>query len=257
MTQPSPDKPSFWRTLLAGQGWAILIIAAATVLIEGGVFAAVLIGREHLPTATQVTLAVMLVWIVIATAPAAAGAKRTYPALLRGAAVIDASALVLLGMWIVGMALDRPKDGSLDFASIAKVYVILATVGLAAMAAVCLPRSTTGRAIAALIGPTVLAGALASPLWIGHWMGQADHAADQAAANLAVLVNPFYAVNHAIVDNLRYVWHAWGWMYEWSKLGDYVNPGQVAWYASAALYALLALLLAALAVLWRRIGKHT
>jgi hypothetical protein len=210
-----------------------------------------------LPTATQVTLAVMTAWVVLATAPAGAGGPRLYPSLLRGATVIDATGLVLLGVWVVGLLLDEPKDGSLGLASVAKVYLIFAAVGLAELAALRLPRSVTGRAVAALAGPIVLAVMLASPLWIGSWLDHADQAAGQSAADLAVLVNPFYAVNHAIVGDLAYVWHAWGWMYEWSRLGDYVNPGEVSWHATAALYACVALAVALLGVLWRRIGRPT
>jgi hypothetical protein len=171
--------------------------------------------------------------------------------LLRGATVIDATGLNLLLLWALGSAAGA---GEWTFLAAAKIYCVLAAVGLAGMTTVCLVRGRVARVIAALVAGAALLAALASPLWVNAFVGPGRDLSDQqAAVDWAVRINPFFAVAGELHG---FTWQTHGAMYRLTRIGGYIPPRPIAWCETAGLYLALAAATAAASAGGRRIlGK--
>jgi hypothetical protein len=222
----------------------MLLAVVATVTVEVGAYALALAGQASQSQAALGSLAVSVLWVALATPVLAATARGSLGALLRGGAVIDASAVLLTALWLAGPCV--------TLAGAAKIYCILAAMGLAAVAAVCVARSQAGRFALAVAGSAVLLLAAATPFWIGGALRAApeDWAARIAAAG--VYVNPFYAVTGALAESAHFIWHQSSVLYRITRLGDYAPAPASAWFAPVLLYSAAALILAAAGALRKR-----
>ncbi len=247
-------RPGFWRALWRRDGKGIVAALLLTMAAELGMYAAAIHSDIAPADAVLATLAVMTLLCAIAPPALAAGGRGTFSALLRGGVVADATGLAMLILWGLGPA--GPSGPVLTLWGVCKMYLVLAAVTLTGVAAVSLPLRPTGRCIAAGVVAVGLVLALASPIWISAWIGTGlERSTQEQAAELAVWVNPFYAVTQAGYEGRPFIWHEWRSMYRWTRLGEYVSPPPISWGATAGLYAALAAVLGTVAVglsHWRR-----
>lgn len=237
------------RGWLARNAMATLVAGAVVLAMELGVFFLARAMGANLPSAIVATLAAMTALTVLAAPALAAGGRDVLGALLRGGVVADAGAVALLTIYV----LTRSEDGGLGFVTICKIYGVLVSVTLLAVAAVCVPRRPSSRAMAAILVATGLAVLLASPIWISAHLADSPGAADVDLATWAVRVNPFWAVCDAAVGDLAFQWATWGSMYEWTRLVEYVMPRETAWWETCGL-ALAGAAGLAIVAIWRRRG---
>jgi hypothetical protein len=221
----------------------VLLAVAATVAVEVGAYALAVAGQAPQAQAALGSLAVSVLWVALAAPVLAATGRGTLGALLRGLAVIDASAVLLAILALAGPCVTLLGG--------VEVYCILAAMGLAAVAAVCLARSQAGRFALAVAASAVLLLAAGSPFWIGGALRAApeDWAGRIAAAG--VYVNPFYAVTGALAESARFIWHQAPVLYRITRLGDYAPAPAPAWYAPVLLCSAAAALLGVAAKLRR------
>jgi hypothetical protein len=244
-TTPPAAQRGLFRAVLARDGWAVLLAVAATVVVEVGAYALAVAGQAPRAQAALGSLAVSILWVALAAPVLAATARGTLGALLRGGAVIDASAVLLGVLWLAGQCLTLL--GGL------KVYCILAAMGLAGVAPVCLARSPAGRfALAAAASATLLLAA-ATPFWIGGALRAAPEDWARRIAAAGVYVNPFYAVTGALAESAQFIWHQASVLYRITRLGDYAPAPAPAWYAPVLLFSAAAVLLGAAAMLRSRL----
>ncbi|NBB96340.1 MAG: hypothetical protein GVY16_11460 [Planctomycetes bacterium] len=244
---PTPSMRNLWRR----DGWAIGAGLGVTVVAELAVYLAVRWAGGGHADALLPTLAVMTVLCCLAPAALACGGESMVGRWLRGGIVADGGAIVLLVLWLIGLAGDGPASPT--FLEGLKTYIVLAVVTLVGMAAGSIARSPTGRCLAAVLAAVFMLLALTSPFWISAWIGTGGTLAEQqTAAECAVAVNPFYAVTAAGYHARDFTWHEWGTMYRWTRLGEYVSPAPVAWQATVFIYVGLAMVLSIVAGLWRR-----
>ncbi len=233
------------RKLLARNGWAIAGASVATVVVElGAYFIGRTDGADSL-AAVLAALSVAVVWVALAAPALAASGKGSADALLRGATVADASAVMLIILWLL--------SPHVTIVAAAKIYCTLAAVALAGTAAVCLGRSPAGRFALAVVAAGVLVAALGSPFWCGGLAQAAGPETGPTVIALAVYANPFYSITSAVAEaagSVGFVWHRWNMMYEIVP-DDFIAP-PVPWYASMVIYGALAGVLAAGSLLRRR-----
>jgi len=250
---PIPDKPmpedqgleSGMRRLLVRDGWPAAGLAAATVAVELGVYGLGRAGGAGPLGATLATLAAAAVWAAVAAPICAAGARTALGALLRGCVVADASAVTLLTLWRI--AADGQGRPYLTLPAAVKVYLILAAMALAAVAAVRCARTRAGRAAMAVLAAAVGMAALATPLWVNGLLAWAPRQYADTLAAWAVLANPFYSITSAVAERTGFTWHSAPILYGITRIGDSVAPPPAAWYAAAWRYAVVAAILAAVA----------
>jgi hypothetical protein len=235
---------SLWRTVLRRDGWAMLLAAGMTVVVVMGFYGASRGLGCPMRQSVLATLAAAVLWTVLAVPCLAAGGRKAFSALLRGGSAIDATGLCLLALWLLA-----GRNGGMSFASAVKVYCVCASVGLAAISAVCLGRTEAGRAAMAVAAAAFLAVAMTSPLWASAYLGEGNPSRDTILAAWAVRINPFFAVCDASVHSLRFVWSEWGRMYDWTRIGEYAMPGPVSWYETCGLYLSAATVLAVLSAI--------
>jgi hypothetical protein len=231
----SPPESPWLRELVSENGLAVALAAGATVAVELGVFAAARWAGVPPARTAVATLATATLWVVLVTAPLAAGARGALGAVFRGGIVADASlpALIVLAV-----------GGSVGAGGAIAVYVVLAAVALAAVAAVRIARTAWGRHALAAATSVVLAVLLASPLWVGGLLGVAEGSLRGRIAYAAIAVNPFYAVTSATAGSTGFVWHQAPVMYSLTHLGDTAAAPPVPWYVTAVLYGCVAGMLA-------------
>ncbi|MCD4823852.1 MAG: hypothetical protein K8S55_04545 [Phycisphaerae bacterium] len=226
------------RGLLSRDGWAMLAAVVATMIVEWGVFltgrCCGVVFRESLLAA----LAATALWLAIGPGCFGAGASSALSAFIRGGIVADATAINLLGFWL--LSLGGGDFGGLGFVGVVKVYCVCASMAVLGVAVVCLARRWVWRACLAVTCGLVLVVAMASPLWISAWIGGTSSPATQELVTWAVRINPFYAIADAVVEETGFVWHSWGLMYDWSRVGEYVNPAGGGWWQTCLLYLLAA-----------------
>jgi hypothetical protein len=235
------------REVLARDGLAMGVLAAATLAAELGVYA---VGRFNGAGAREsllAALAAIALWVCLAGPCAAAGGKTVFSRLLRGAVVVDATAVSLLIIWLI----QPDAAGGLTFAGAVKVYCVCISVASAGCLAVGLTTKPARRAMVAVLAGVVMVAALASPFWISAHVGAGQAEVEQALVTWAVRINPFYAICDAVVYQTRYVWHGGGLIYELTRVGGYVNPSRIAWWRTCLLYIGAAVVLAAINLIYR------
>jgi len=229
--------------VLRRDGPAAAAAAIATIAVELGIY---LLGRACGAGARNSALAALAtgtVWTAVASGVLAGGGKNSLGALLRGGIVADASAVVLVVLWLSVPQMTLPAA--------LKVYCIYAAMALAAVAAVTSARSPAGRYTMAVAAAMIMFASLTTPLWIGGLLAEADQQTAQNIVAWAAYANPFYCVT-AAVEQMRFVWHRAPLMYHITRIGDSAAPPPVPWFAAAAIYACLAVMLAAVSLLRRR-----
>lgn len=247
--EPPPAHPTGeWsvRRILARHGLALLLAAGVTVAVELGLYLLARIGGVPSRSAVLATLAAGTLWVALAGCVLAASGPDVLGAVLRAGAVVDASAVTLVVLWL--------SAEEVSFIAAGQIYLVWAAMAMAATAATRLARSDAGRYAVAVAAACVLLAGLASPFWIGGPMQLGDQKAAQKLVAAAVYVNPFYAVCAAISDQARFVWHQSAVMYRITRIGDYAAPPAACWYASVLIHLPAAVVLAGLAALRRRIA---
>jgi hypothetical protein len=231
--QPAPLST---RSILARDGWAVLAATIATAAIELSAFfwARVLVGDLY---ATLGALAGGAVWVALASPVLAAGGKTWVSIMLRGGIIADASAVLLIVLWLV--------SPYVDLAAAAKIYCIYAASALLAVAAVSCARTTAGRYIAAVIAASAIMLAISTPFWVGGMLKAAGQDVRTALAAAAVRVNPFYSITAAVFDHAKFAWNEAKVLYDRVQEIQVYASASPRWYSAAAIHATLAALLAA------------
>lgn len=236
---------------------ALVAMAAATLLVQNGAYAAMAAAGIAPREAVLASLACGIAWVVLVTGPFAAGAATTFRAVLRAGVVADASAV---GLIVLCLAARDPVSARrlVPLVAALKIYCTYAAVAMTAAAAVRCARSCPGRAAVGTVVSVVLLAALATPFWIGGILDalvrgdQVARDAGTAFIGEALSFNPFYSIGSAVADRAAFVWHEEGLMYRITAIRDIVAPPPVSWYAAGVRYAVAAAVLAGLALLRRR-----
>ncbi len=237
----SAGKQPARRSLLRGHGPALLCGCLVTLAVELGFYLAAKHWGGDTRGAEIAALAVMLLWTVLAAPVLAAGASDTMGSLLRGGAVIDASAVTLLVMVFAGKYV--------TFIAAVKIYCTLLAVGLAGIAATRLSRSDNGRYAWAFASAVAMMLAAATPLWTEGLL-KASGEKSGTVIEALVYANPFYSIMSAISHEAQFVWHQWGIIYNRAPYAFTVAP-PAPWCAAAIIYGSLAGILAATGLLRR------
>ncbi len=237
------------RLFLASEGWAMGFILTATLVVELGCFFVCLSGGAGFDMSLIATLGIMSLWTVISSGPLAWWGRGNFLALLRGGLVADATCISLLIIW-----LQSPNDSGLSFSGVVKLYCVFTAVTLAGVSAVLCVKRPAARLTVAVIVVGLLFCALASPVWASVHLGGSEPSpeAQQAIANWAVRINPFYAACDAVVFETNFIWHGWGEMYDLTRIGEYVSPVGVRWYQTVFLYLAAAIFFGIIALLRSR-----
>ncbi|MCE5277630.1 MAG: hypothetical protein ABFD92_01860 [Planctomycetaceae bacterium] len=228
-TGDSP-RPSASRRYWDSDGRACLAAATVTATLLGGLYLAL-----HLAGLPQRSLLISIpavsgVWVALACGAMACGARDGIGALLRGGTVIDTAGGIL-----IVLCLSTP----LPLLSGVQIYLILAAMGVFAVAMARLARGRGARLALAALSGAILIAAMASPLWAPSLLQ--TPAVRQAALAAAIYPNSLYSIWS--VEGLRYVWHESGLMYDISGIRDYAPP-RPQWWAPVAIYALAAAVIA-------------
>ena len=253
--QPDPAQPSpgggAIRQVLRRDGWSMLAVVAATLVVELGVYLAARLGDANPRQAILTALATMAVWTAVACPVFAAGGKGAISALLRGGIVADASGVALLVLWAGGRFL--PGEGAyLSFLAAVEIYCTVAAMALVGVAGARCGRTTTGRYVAAVVTAVAMTAMLATPFWIRGPALAVEGTAQRVIVSGGVFFNPFYSMISAVADRVGFVWHYdAGAVYNLFELGNLRLP-PVPWYSAVAMYLPLAGLLSATHLIRRR-----
>jgi hypothetical protein len=190
------------------------------------------------------TLAVSLLWVVLAAPIFAAGGRTPLDGLLRGGAVADASLVVLLVL-----AAGSP---ALSLVGALNIYLLWSAVALTECAAVVLARRSWSRrmlSLAAGMAAVLVAGGpfVGNGLLLGLRGGWR-----QWSAWAVVALNPLLAAFSCLPGGFACVWQERPILYEHTVLGRDVPMPTVGWYVTAVAYALLAAVFGAVAAGRRR-----
>lgn len=276
--EPSPPRAPVGalRELLRRDGWPSLAAALATMAVELGVFLGALACGADGRQSAIASLAAGVVWVSLAAPALAAGSNSGLGALLRGGIVADASAVLLIVLWLA-----TPQ---VSFLAAVKIYCIYAALALAGSAAVRCARAPAPRFALAAVASIVFITALASPFWAGGAL-VAAHASGSAITNsvffvsaaaspswpasallatgeidsvivasTVVCANPFYCIWSVLADQMPYAWHQAPVIYRITYLGNYAAVPAAPWYAAVIIYIYVAGILAATNLLRRDRG---
>ncbi len=247
--EPSPSRAHVGtlRKLLRRDGWPALAAGLATMAVELGVFlGALALGIDRRQSA-MASLAAGVVWVILAAPALAAGSNSGLGAVLRGGIVADASAVLLIVLWLA-----TPQ---VSFLAAVKIYCIYAALALAGSAAVRCARAPAPRFALAAVASIVFITALASPFWAGGALlaakasGQIDSG---IVTSTVVYANPFYCIWSVLADQMPYAWHQAPVIYRITYLGNYPAVPAAPWYAAVIIYMYVAGILAATNLLRRR-----
>lgn len=238
MTRPADQfDPPPWSWRVWRGPMLVLALSASAV---GACFAV----EQAFPLAAGVAV------LLCATAPGllAAGEDRHWPALLRGADIIDGCGVgALLGWLVLG------GESGVTLGAILSLYVVLLSVGGASLAAGRVGRRASTRLTAATAWGMLVLLLCASPFWISARLRPGrTMAAQQADATGAVFVNPYYAATNVFARQTGFVWHTEGVLYRLTRVGEYAPPRSVSWWTTAAGFAAAGALLASLALVSNR-----
>ncbi len=237
------------RELLGRDGWPALAAALATMAVELGVFLGALACGVDKRQSVMASLAAGVVWVSLAAPAMAAGSNTHLGALLRGGIVADASAVLLIVLWLA--------TPHVSFLAAVKIYCIYAALALAGIAAVRCARAPSARFALAAVAAIVFIAALASPFWAGGALSAAKASGRIDSGILTsriVHANPFYCIWSVLADQMPYAWHQAPVMYRITYLGNYAAVPPVTWYAAVIIYICVAGILAATNLLRRKRG---
>ena len=232
----------------AAQGLARRNLAA--VLVGGGVTAVVQVGvflaaRWALSpdAAAEVTVFAGLLWIVIASPIFAAGGERLADSLVRGAAVADGGAVVLI---VLVAATD-----AVGFTGAIKLYLLWMSISLATSAITAGARRPAGRCVAAAAAIVLIVALSAGPFWANALLAAREPWRGKLA-EAVVAVNPVYASSQCLAADVGFVWHEKPILYARSVLGRDIPMPALSWVLTTVIYGLMAAIAGAGAFICRR-----
>jgi hypothetical protein len=239
LAQPGP-----FRTLLKRDGWPVLVIALATVAVQLGVFLIPQSFGVERGRLIPASLIIAGVWVALGAAIFAAGPCSTFSGLLRGGCVIDATAVLLVVLW-----LSTPQ---VTFLAAVKLYCIYASVAFCGIALARFASTLRFRYLGAVLGATILTLAQAGLFWLpGLVQLASDSEGKSAIAAWGLRANPLYGVFSAIAEEAGFVWHYAEVMYRITPLGEDVAVGPVQWYEPMIIWLSIAAVLATVGWGWR------
>jgi hypothetical protein len=187
--------------------------------------------------AIAASLIITGVWVALASAIFAAGPRSTISGILRGGSVADASAVLLVVLW-----LSAPE---VTFLSAVKLYCIYASVSLCAIAAARCASSLRFRYFGAVVGATLLTILQGGLFWLPGLLEFVPTAHKSAVAAIGLRANPLYGVFSAVADKLEFVWHYAEVMYRITPLGEDIAVPPVQWYEPMVVHLVIAGILSA------------
>ena len=223
--------------LLKRDGWPVAGIVVVTVAVQLGIFILPQACGESARRVIPASLIIAGVWVALASAIFAAGPRSTISGIFRGGSVADATAVLLVVLW-----LSAPE---VTFLSAVKLYCIYASVALCAIAAARCASSLRFRYLGAVAGAVFLSALQGGLFWLPGLLQlvPADHKV--AVAGMGLRANPLYGVFSAIADKSGFVWHYAEVMYRITPLGEDIAVPPVQWYEPMVVHLLIAGILAA------------
>ena len=222
-------------TVLRRNALAMLIAAGATVAVQ--------LGTYFIFGEIAMTLLVALGWVVVAASVFAAGGRSVIDALLRGGAVIDASAVVL----IVSAA--GPALGPVGAI---KIYLIFCSVALAGCSLVLLGRNVISRHILSVVAVSLILVVAAGPFWVNGIITSASAPWRERVAFGVRACNPVFSTIECLDVGYGFVWNERPILYEHTVLGRDVPIRATAWYVTVGVYSVFAFAVGAVTVVRRR-----
>jgi len=224
------------KALLKRDGWPVAGIASLTICGQ----LAVLLGSQACGVSPRAAMLASLMlaglWIALASPVFAAGPQSAFSGLLRGGIVADATAVLLVVLWLT-----RPE---VSFISAVKLYCIYASVALCGVAGARLASSERFRYLTAVATAGFLAAMQSSLFWLPGLLQLVPSADKSAVAGAVLRGNPLYGVFSAIADQTHFVWHYASIMYRITPLGEDIAVGPIYWYEPMAICLTIACLLA-------------
>ncbi len=214
------------------------------ILIAAGTTVAVQLGTYFIFGEIVLTLLVALGWVVVAAPVFAAGGRSVIDALLRGGAVIDASAVVLIVSASAGPALG--PVGAIE------IYLIFCSVALAGCSLVLLGRNVISRHVLSVVAASLILALAAGPFWVNGIITSASPPWRERVAFGVRACNPVFATTECLSDGTTFVWNERPILYEYTVLGRDVPIRATAWYVTVGVYSVFAFAVGAIAAVRRR-----
>ena len=230
------------RGLLGRNIRAVLTAAAITLAVQLGTFYA---ARAFMPVGTADVLTALLsaLWVIIAAPVFAAGGRGLGDGLIRGAAVADSGAVVLIVLAAAGDAF--------GFRGVLGLYLIWMSIALAESALVCLARRPASRHVVAAAAAAGVLAISAAPFWANSAVLAARGPWRLWACRAIVAANPVFATSQCLSGDVEFIWNERPILYEHGVLGRDVPRPVIGWHVTAIAYALAAAGLAGVAVIRR------
>ena len=177
------------------------------------------------------------VWVALASGIFAAGPHSTISGILRGGCVADATAVLLVVLWLC-----TPE---VTFLSAVKLYCIYASVALCSIAAARCASSLRFRYLGAVAGAVCLSALQGVLFWLPGLLQLVPTDYKTVVAGMGLRANPLYGVFSAISDESGFVWHYADVMYRITPLGEDIAVPPVQWYEPMVVHLAIAGILAA------------
>ena len=234
----SPSVPDrLIPSLLKRDGWPVVCIAVVTAAVQLCVFLLPQAYGVSAGRAIPASLIITGVWVALASAIFAAGPRSTISGILRGGSVADATAVLLVVLWLC--------TPDVTFLSAVKLYFIYASVALCAIAAARCALSLRFRYLGAVIGATLLGALQGGLFWLPGLLQLLPTAQKAAIAGIGLRANPLYGAFSAIADKSGFVWHYADVMYRITPLGEDIPVPPVQWYEPMVVHLAVAGILSA------------
>ncbi|MCP4376115.1 MAG: hypothetical protein GY794_08090 [bacterium] len=238
----SLDRPVI--SLLKRDGWPVVGIVTATVAVQLGVFLLPQAYGVSPEMALPASLIITGVWVALASAIFSAGPRSVMSGILRGGCVADATAVLLVVLW-----LSAPQ---VTFISAVKLYCIYASVALCAIAAARCASSLRYRYLSAVVAATLLTLVQGGLFWLQGLLRLVPQGQKLSVAGMGLRANPLYGVFSAISEESGFVWHYADVMYRITPLGEDIAVPPIHWYEPVMVHLLVGGILAATWLVRRR-----
>jgi hypothetical protein len=179
------------------------------------------------------------VWVALGSAIFAAGPRSALSGLLRGGCVADATAVLLVVLWLCTPAV--------TFYSAVKLYCIYASVALCSIAIARCASTVRFRYLGAVAAGVFLTGLQAGLFWLPGLLQLAPTDYKSTLAGFGLRANPLYGVFSAIAEESGFVWHYAEVMYRITPLGEDIAVPPVHWYEPMVVHLAIA---AVFAIWW-------
>jgi hypothetical protein len=216
---------------------SMIVAAVATIAVQVGTYLA---ARPAMGADGGAVLALLagLLWLMLATPIFAAGGAGVVDALLRGGAVLDASAALLIVLVATSRTVTLPGA--------VKIYLIWCGLGVAECTLVLLSRRPgNGRVVAAVAIVLALAVA-AAPFWANGVITAVEGRQRVAVTFIVKATNPVFATSGCLRSGAGFIWNEAPLLYECTVLGRDVPMPSAPWHFTFAAYCVLALCLSVL-----------